>query len=88
MPAPSDSDNSARQALFNDLNQGSDVTSRLKKVTADMQTHKNPELRGQSTVPAKTSSATSATSSPAKAIPEKPAKTELQDHKTWIVVCF
>jgi hypothetical protein len=33
--------------LFSDLNKGDQVTKGLKKVTADMQTHKNPELRGQ-----------------------------------------
>jgi len=32
-------------ALFAALNKGSDITSGLKKVTKDMQTHKNPALR-------------------------------------------
>lgn len=36
-----------RQALFAELNKGELITSTLKKVTADMQTHKNPTLRGQ-----------------------------------------
>jgi adenylyl cyclase-associated protein len=43
----SDAENSARQALFNELNKGESVTGRLKKVTSEMQTHKNPELRAQ-----------------------------------------
>lgn len=36
-----------RQALFAELNKGDAITSGLKKVTADMQTHKNPQLRTQ-----------------------------------------
>ncbi|KAI6191755.1 Adenylyl cyclase-associated protein [Aphelenchoides bicaudatus] len=84
-PSQSDADNSARQALFNDLNKGEGVTSRLKKVTSDMQTHKNPELRGQSTVPAKSANANSSAPAAAKTVQEKPPKTELQDFKTWIV---
>ncbi|CAB3375835.1 Hypothetical predicted protein [Cloeon dipterum] len=34
-----------RSALFAEINKGADITSGLKKVTADMQTHKNPSLR-------------------------------------------
>lgn len=34
-----------RNALFAQINQGADITKSLKKVTADMQTHKNPTLR-------------------------------------------
>jgi adenylyl cyclase-associated protein len=34
-----------RSALFAQINQGADITKNLKKVTADMQTHKNPNLR-------------------------------------------
>lgn len=34
-----------RSALFAQINRGEDVTSSLKKVTSDMQTHKNPNLR-------------------------------------------
>lgn len=34
-----------RSALFAEINKGSGITSKLKKVTADMQTHKNPNLR-------------------------------------------
>jgi len=36
-----------RSALLKDLNVGTDITKSLKKVTADQQTHKNPELRNQ-----------------------------------------
>ena len=42
--APS-SDKAGRDALFAELNKGEGITSGLKKVTADMQTHKNPNLR-------------------------------------------
>mgnify|MGYP003342392998 CR=1 FL=1 len=34
-----------RSALFAQINQGENITKSLKKVTADMQTHKNPTLR-------------------------------------------
>ncbi|XP_067625072.1 uncharacterized protein capt isoform X2 [Eurosta solidaginis] len=34
-----------RSALFAEINQGEAITKNLKKVTADMQTHKNPTLR-------------------------------------------
>lgn len=34
-----------RSALFAEINQGEGITKNLKKVTADMQTHKNPTLR-------------------------------------------
>lgn len=34
-----------RSALFAEINQGEGITRNLKKVTADMQTHKNPTLR-------------------------------------------
>lgn len=34
-----------RSALFAEINQGENITRNLKKVTADMQTHKNPTLR-------------------------------------------
>lgn len=37
--------NDDRSALFAQINQGEDITKNLKKVTSDMQTHKNPALR-------------------------------------------
>ena len=45
-------DDKARNQLFADLNKGDDVTKGLKKVTDDMKTHKNPNLRGSGAVPA------------------------------------
>ncbi|KAL1465671.1 hypothetical protein WDU94_005223, partial [Cyamophila willieti] len=35
-----------RSALFAEINQGANITKSLKRVTADMQTHKNPNLKG------------------------------------------
>jgi len=70
-----------RAALFASLNKGEDVTSGLKRVTADMQTHKNPNLRAGSTVPAKEGS------TPLKApttVASKPPKFVLEGKK-WIV---
>ncbi|PAV24323.1 adenylyl cyclase-associated [Pyrrhoderma noxium] len=53
-------------AVFAELNRGSDVTKNLRKVDKSEMTHKNPELRATSTVPA--------SSSPKKPIkPSKPA---------------
>lgn len=52
----------SRAELFAQLNLGADVTKGLKKVTADMQTHKNPSLRASDVVRAPTS-ATGNTSS-------------------------
>uniref|UniRef100_A0A0R3RT86 Adenylyl cyclase-associated protein n=1 Tax=Elaeophora elaphi TaxID=1147741 RepID=A0A0R3RT86_9BILA len=40
-------DKSDRAALFAEINAGEEITKRLKKVTPDMQTHKNPALRSQ-----------------------------------------
>ncbi|CRL04045.1 CLUMA_CG017159, isoform B [Clunio marinus] len=37
--------NDERNALFAQINQGADITKNLKKVTSEMQTHKNPTLR-------------------------------------------
>lgn len=71
-----------RAALFAELNKGTDVTKGLKRVTADMQTHKNPNLRAGSTV-----SATAAGAGPAgapKAPTIKPPKF-LLDGKKWVV---
>ena len=42
---------SAQQALFASINQGSDITKTLKKVSDDQKTHKNPNLRAANTVP-------------------------------------
>ncbi|CAK5091318.1 unnamed protein product [Meloidogyne enterolobii] len=73
-----------RQALFAELNKGDAITSGLKKVTADMQTHKNPQLRTQSTVPADKGKSPQKSVSPSgKAGIEKPPKIELKNQKVW-----
>lgn len=61
LPAPANmgekasesSGDSSRAALFASINVGSNITSGLKKVSADQQTHKNPNLRVSSKVPDK-----------------------------------
>ena len=67
------------------------MTKGLKKVTADMQTHKNPNLRGGSTVPAgaiKSGSPKPASGAkPAAQAPAKPPKLELEGKK-WAVEYF
>jgi len=77
-----DGNNSDRQALFAELNKGEAITSGLKKVTADMQTHKNPNLRLSSNVPAGSKQG-GAQASTAKPAVDKPPKIELKDHKVW-----
>jgi len=77
----------ARNALFDDLNKGDGVTAGLKKVTDDMKTHKNPDLRGSSMVPAgavKSSSPKPAGGFKAAAPPKKDPKFELEGKK-WAV---
>lgn len=80
-------------SMFAALNKGEGVTSGLRKVDDSEKTHKNPNLRTASTVPAASSSSTSPTlgaSRPAKppkplSYQKKPAKTELDGNK-WIIV--
>ncbi|EJD05958.1 uncharacterized protein FOMMEDRAFT_119381 [Fomitiporia mediterranea MF3/22] len=55
-------------AVFADLNRGTDVTKGLRKVDKSEMTHKNPELRASSTVPA-----TNSTPSKRPVKPTKPA---------------
>lgn len=45
-------DGDVRNGLFSELNRGGDVTKGLKKVTKDMQTHKNAALRAGGVVKA------------------------------------
>ena len=76
----------SRAQLFASLNKGEDVTKGLKKVTSDMQTHKNPTLRAANTVQAveKPSVGPKPGASPAVA-PARPPRMEL-DGKKWVVV--
>jgi adenylyl cyclase-associated protein len=83
---PQDQQSDVRAALFQELNKGDKVTSGLKKVSADMQTHKNAALRAGALVPK------SGPGSPlgrggagaAKTGPNGPVKLELNDKK-WEV---
>jgi len=76
----------ARNALFDDLNKGDGVTAGLKKVTDDMKTHKNPNLRGTSMVPAGAVKETSPKPAASKfgAAPKKDPKFALEGKK-WAV---
>lgn len=76
----------SRAKLFAELNKGEDVTKGLKRVTADMQTHKNPSLRGAA-APAPVASKPGLSPKPAlapKAAPEKPPRKELEGKK-WMI---
>ncbi|CDW55644.1 adenylyl cyclase associated protein 1 [Trichuris trichiura] len=81
----------ARQALFAEINKGLDICKGLKKVTPEMQTHKNPALRtaertpatGKPKVASKPAHLTSKRASPKPDL--KPATLELQGGKKWMV---
>ena len=83
-------------AVFNQLNSGSSVTSRLKKVDKSEMTHKNPSLRAAGSVPERQSSQSSSTSRGKSPLPnkkpdamrtKKPGKKELDGNK-WIIENF
>ena len=80
-----DSKKTARNALLDELNKGEDATKGLKKVTADMQTHKNPSLRNAAPIKASSPKPNGSAARPAApAAAAKPPKFEL-DGKKWIV---
>ena len=75
-------------AVFADLNRGTDVTKGLRKVEKSEMTHKNPELRASSTVPASSSPTSKRPikpSKPAALAGKKPSKLALEGNK-WVVV--
>ncbi|CAI4226026.1 unnamed protein product [Auanema sp. JU1783] len=76
-------DKAGRDALFAELNKGEAITSKLKKVTSDMQTHKNPNLRATSTVTGTPGASPAKSASPAAKPVVRPPKIELQDCKQW-----
>ncbi|XP_011629808.1 adenylyl cyclase-associated protein 1 isoform X2 [Pogonomyrmex barbatus] len=78
--------NDDRSALFAQINQGEDITKSLKKVTSDMQTHKNPALRsGPAPFKAPTVNAAPMKSVlPANAPIDKPP-VFTKDGKKWLV---
>lgn len=72
-----------RSALFAQINQGEDITKGLKRVTADMQTHKNTTLR-TGPAPFKTpTAAVKPNAKPAAPIDKPPVFT--RDGKKWLV---
>ncbi|KAI8438642.1 hypothetical protein MSG28_011068 [Choristoneura fumiferana] len=75
-----------RSALFAEINKGENITSSLRKVTSDMQTHKNPQLR-QGPAPFKPAHA----AAPGKSLPapgagavDKPP-VFARDGKKWLI---
>ncbi|CAH0727388.1 unnamed protein product, partial [Brenthis ino] len=76
-----------RSALFAEINKGEAITSSLRKVTSDMQTHKNPQLR-QGPAPFKAAAPkvpTKALPTPgAGVLPDKPP-VFARDGKKWII---
>lgn len=79
--------NDERSALFAEINQGEGITKNLKKVTADMQTHKNAALR--------TGPAPFKAPQPFSAAPKAPTQTKAgpvdkppvfnRDGKKWLI---
>ncbi|CAH2050539.1 unnamed protein product, partial [Iphiclides podalirius] len=78
-----------RSALFAEINQGEGITSHLRKVTSDMQTHKNPTLR-QGPAPFKAAHA-APPAPPAKPLPQPGAgkldkpPVFVRDGKKWLI---
>lgn len=75
---------SNRAALFADLNKGLGVTSGLRKVTDDMKTHKNPNLRSQGVVSGSKASAVNNGAVKPKQETKKPPLKALQNKKVKI----
>ncbi|XP_037816485.1 uncharacterized protein LOC119606901 isoform X1 [Lucilia sericata] len=73
-----------RSALFAEINQGENITKNLKKVTADMQTHKNPTLR-TGPAPFKTPTQFGSSSKPAVAAPVVKDPVFTRDGKKWLI---
>lgn len=73
-----------RSALIDEINQGENITRILKKVTSDMQTHKNPSLRGSPVNSKATVGGGAAINSSGKpAIAKTPVFT--RDGKKWLI---
>jgi len=75
---------SGRNELLESLNQGNEITSKLKKVTEEEMTHKNPALKSDGIVKAKEPAAAAKQQSATSSQASQPAKTEL-DGKRWNV---
>lgn len=80
-------------AVFDQLNQGEDITSGLRKVDKSEMTHKNPGLRAGSTAPEQSGSARARSPAPSKKPkPEsmrarKPPRKDLEGNK-WLIENF
>ena len=74
----------AKSGLFAELSKGTGITSGLKKVDKSQMTHKNPELRATSVVPAAAAPAASAVAKKAAPVADKPPVLELQGKK-WAI---
>lgn len=78
-------------AVFADLNKGSDVTSKLRKVEKSEMTHKNPLLRKEGAIASKPlppKKPTSLSSASAAAPAAKPPRKVLIDGSKWIIENF
>ncbi|KJH43111.1 DE Adenylate cyclase associated [Dictyocaulus viviparus] len=87
-PSTAVSDGKAgRDALFAEINKGQAITAGLKKVTAEMQTHKNPALREQKINQAIAPRHKEVDAQPLATPPPKryPPSVELKDGKQWNV---
>lgn len=74
----------ARLALLRELNSGTDITNKLKKVTDDQKTHKNPALKSQGIVSASDIPVGRRNEPVRPSPPTKPPKFELEGKK-WLV---
>ena len=81
--AASTSEDGNMDAVFKQLNQGSDITKGLKKVDRSQMTHKNPELRGSSKIAAKTAPPPKP-KKPSALTTKKPPRKELSGNKWFI----
>lgn len=73
-----------RSALFAEINQGEGITRNLKKVTAEMQTHKNPTLR-TGPAPFKTPQHFSTGESMPASAPVEKQPVFIRDGKKWLI---
>ncbi|XP_060535053.1 adenylyl cyclase-associated protein 2-like [Cylas formicarius] len=73
-----------RSALFAEINKGSDITKGLKKVTSEMQTHKNTALR-QGPAPFKPVARSVPFNRPAEAASEVRPPSFIRDGKKWLI---
>lgn len=80
---PTKDEGGSMGAVFQQLNQGADITKGLKKVDRSQMTHKNPELRASSTVAAKAAPPPKP-KKPSTLTTKKPPRKELSGNKWFI----